>query len=169
MNININNKLTKFVMHKIQHYNHQKYWKRRKEVVDINSKKLKIIRMYYLYYIKKCDAYNNASMGTDLGKGAFFETPPLLPHHLNGIIVSHYARIGKNCTIFQQVTIAEGKEKKAAIIGDNCLIGAGAKIIGNVKIGNNVKIGANAVVVTDIPDDCTAVGVPAKIIKHEKK
>lgn len=168
MNININSNLTKFAMHKIQHYNHKKYWKRRKEVVDNNSKKSKLIRMYYLYYIKKSDVYGNASMGTDLGKGALFATPPNLPHHLNGIIISHYAKIGENCTIFQQVTIAEGKEKKAATIGNNCLIGAGAKIIGNVNIGNNVKIGANAVVVTDIPDNCTAVGVPARIIKHEK-
>lgn len=89
--------------------------------------------------------------------------PPLLPHHLNGIIVSHKAVIGTNCTIFQQVTIAE-KNGKAATIGNNVLIGAGAKILGNVKIGNGAKIGANAVVVHDVPDNCTAVGCPAKII-----
>lgn len=168
MNIKTDNMVIRFMMHKIQHYNHKKYWKRRNEVINSNSQKSKLLRLYYLLYIKKCDAYNNASMGTDLGKGAIFATPPLLPHHLNGIIISHYAKIGKNCTIFQQVTIAEGKNKTAAIIGDNCIIGAGAKIIGNVKIGNNVKIGANAVVVKDIPDNCTAVGVPAKIITHEK-
>lgn len=73
--------------------------------------------------------------------------------------------IGKHCTIFQQVTITEGDDKTSATIGDNCYIGAGAKILGNVKIGDNVKIGANAVVVTDIPSNCTAVGVPARIIR----
>ena len=139
MNIKTDNMVIRFMMHKIQHYNHKKYWKRRNEVINSNSKKSKLLRLYYLLYIKKCDAYNNASMGTDLGKGAIFATPPLL------------------------------KNKTAAIIGDNCIIGAGAKIIGNVKIGNNVKIGANAVVVKDIPDNCTAVGVPAKIITHEKQ
>ena len=77
---------------------------------------------------------------------------------------------GGGCTILQQVTIADDPHKpnKSATIGDNVLIGAGARIIGEVKIGNNVKIGANAVVVSDIPDGCTAVGVPAKIIKKSK-
>lgn len=88
-----------------------------------------------------------------------------MEHGLNGIIISHYAKIGKNCTIFQQVTIAQDSENKSATIGDNCIIGAGAKIIGNVTIGNNVVIGANAVVTKDIPSNSTAVGSPARIIK----
>jgi serine acetyltransferase len=139
----------------------------RSEVINPNSKLLKIIRFYYLYRIKRMDGYNNASMGTDLGNGAKFATPPHLVHGLNGIIISHYAKIGKNCVINQQVTIAQCSNNKAATIGDNCFIGAGAKIIGDVKIGNNVKIGANAVVVKDIPDNCTAVGVPARNIYKE--
>lgn len=61
--------------------------------------------------------------------GAHFETPPNLYHYLNGIIISYYAKIGRNCTIMQQVTIAESNEKTATI-GDNCFIGAGAKILG---------------------------------------
>lgn len=54
------------------------------------------------------------------------------------------------------------------IIGDNVIIGTGARILGNVRIGNNVKIGANSVVLTDIPDNCLAVGVPARIIRKEE-
>lgn len=54
------------------------------------------------------------------------------------------------------------------IIGDNVLIGTGARILGNVRVGINVKIGANSVVLTDIPDNCLAVGVPARIIKKEE-
>ena len=96
--------------------------------------------------------------------GACFASPPNLPHHLNGIIVSHYAQIGKNCTIFQLVTIAQDENNKAATIGNNVIIGAGAKIIGDITIGDNVKIGANAVVTKDIPSNCTAVGIPAKPI-----
>lgn len=167
-NININNRFIKLILGNIQHFNHRKYWKMRDEVINPNSKKNKLVRLIYLYRIKKSDAFNNASMGTDLGKGAYFETPPILPHGLNGIIISHYATIGKNCTIHQQVTIAQDNNSKSAIIGSDCMIGAGAKIIGNVKIGNNVKIGANSVVVTDIPSNCTAVGVPAKVIKRNQ-
>lgn len=152
--------------HIIQHYNHHKYWKMRHEVINAESKVSKLIRLYYLFRIKKMDAFNNASMGTDLGKGAFFASHPHLPHGLNGIMVSHYAKIGKNAVIYQQVTIAQGEVETSAIIGDNCFIGAGAKILGNVHIGNNVKIGANAVIVKDIPDNYTAVGNPARIIPH---
>ena len=158
------NKFLHFIQGIILHYNSEKYWKMRCEVVNPNSKKLKIVRMWYLFRIKRSDAFNNASMGTNLNSGAKFATKPNLPHHLNGIIISHFAEIGKNCTIYQQVTIAQDENDKAAIIGDNVVIGAGAKIIGNVRIGNNVKIGANAVVVKDVPDNSTAVGVPARII-----
>lgn len=156
-----------FLLGLIQHYNDKSYWKMREEVVNPHSKKSTLVRFWYLYRIKRSDAFANASMGTNLNSGAQFASKPNLPHHLNGIIISHYAKIGKNCTIFQQVTIAQDENNKAAVIGDNVMIGAGAKIIGNVTIGDNVKIGANAVVVKDIPSNCTAVGVPARIIPHK--
>lgn len=168
MEVNQNKKIIKLAMSIVQHYNHDKYWKMRNIVIDKNIKKSKIIKLYYLYKIKKSDAFNNASMGTNLGFGAYFKTPPHLPHHLNGIIVAPNAIIGENCTIFQQVTIGQDENGNAPIIGDNCYIGTGAKIIGNITIGNNVKIGANAVVVKDVPSNCTVVGVPGKIIKKEK-
>lgn len=85
----------------VQHYDHEAYWRMRAEVVDPHSKKSKLTRLYYLYRIKKADAYANAPMGTDLGAGAHFESPPILHHYLNGIIISHYASFGKNVTIFQ--------------------------------------------------------------------
>ena len=116
------------------------------------------------------DAFNNASMGTDIGFGAHFETPPHLQHGLNGIIVSHYAHIGKDAWIAQQVTIGQAiAENVAPTLGDNVVIGAGAKIIGNVRIGNNVTIGANAVVVNDMPDNCICGGIPARVIKMKEK
>lgn len=73
--------------------------------------------------------------------------------------------IGKNCKIYQQVTIGYNHALEAPILGDNVEVCCGAKIIGGVRIGNNVIIGANAVVINDVPDNCVIAGVPAKIIK----
>lgn len=79
----------------------------REFVISENSGEVlnKVIKYWYLYRIKKMDAFNNASMGTNIGFGARFESVPKFPHGLNGIIVSPYATIGKNAYIFQQVTI----------------------------------------------------------------
>lgn len=165
MNVNTSNVLTRFIMNQIQHYNYDKYWEMRQEVVNPQSNLSKFIRLIYLFRIKKMDAYHNSSMGTDLGKGAIFDSAPYLPHGPNGIIIGHDVKIGKNCTICHQVTVMQGTSSKSVVIGDNCILGAGSKIVGGVHIGNNVQVGANAVVVTDIPDNCTAVGVPARIIE----
>lgn len=151
---------------KVQHYNHKKYWKRRERVIDKSSKYPKILKIFWLYLIKRSDAFNNASMGTNLNYGAHFDTPPNFPHGLYGIIVASNAVIGKNCTIFHQVTIGQGKGGSPTI-GDNCYIGAGAKITGHIRIGNNVKIGTNCVVVTDVPDNATVVMNKPRIITRD--
>lgn len=140
----------------------------REEVINPKSNTPKIIRLFYLLRIKRMDAFNNASMGTDLGNGARFATPPILRHGLNGIVISHFAQIGKDCMIFQRATIAEGKGKTSAVIGDNCVIGAGAVVLGNVVVGNNVKIGSNCVVNINVPDNCTVVGNPARIVNKKE-
>ncbi len=75
--------------------------------------------------------------------------------------------IGKNCWINQQVTIGYANATDCPTIMDNVTISAGAKIIGGVTLGNNVKVGANAVVVRSVPDNCTVVGVPARIVKRD--
>ncbi len=155
--VNPNNAVIRCMMQIIQHYNHNKYWKYRNIVVSTDIKYPKWIKMLMLFYIKRCDAYNNASMGTNLNYGAQFKSPPHLPHGLNGIIIHPETVVGENCTIYQQVTIA-GKNGRSAEIGDNVSIGAGAKIIGGVKIGSNVIIGANTVVTKDCPDNSKVVG-----------
>lgn len=169
MNVDEKNWFVRKAMALVQHYDHEVYWRMRAEVVDPQSGKSKLTRLWYLYRIKRADAFANASMGTDLGAGAQFASPPILFHHLNGIIISHYARFGKNVTIFQQVTVTEGPNQTSDTIGDNVVIGAGAKILGAVHIGDGAKIGANAVVVSDVPAYATAVGVPARIILKEEK
>jgi len=102
-----------------------------------------------------------------------------LPHRaqIDGLLVLGYGGmsvvihdrvvIGKNCHIDQCVTIGGTSKKiEVPVLGDNVYVGAGAKIIGPVIIGDNVVIGANAVVLRDIPNNCLAVGMPAKVIKH---
>lgn len=150
----------------VQKYNHEKYWRYRAIVTNPNRGS-ELGDLFRLWYIKRADAFNNASMGTHRNMGAAFETSPYLPHGLNGIVVSHNAVIGKNCTIFQQVTIGEGRGG-APIIGDNVLIGAGAKIIGRVQIGNGVRIGAGCVVMQDIPDNCTVLPSSIQVIQRKE-
>lgn len=88
---------------------------------------------------------------------------PCFPHGINGIFISGDAKLGKNVVIFQQVTIGsnrlfDSKNQGSPVIGDNCYIGAGAKIIGNVTIGNNCRIGAGTVVTKDVSDNSLVVG-----------
>ncbi len=101
--------------------------------------------------------------GGYVGYGAVFDAIPLLPHGLHGVYISRYARIGANCCIYQNVTIGE-VNRIAPQIGNSCLIGAGAIIVGDIKIGNDVKIGAGAVVCTDIPSHVTVVAPPSRIL-----
>jgi serine O-acetyltransferase len=97
--------------------------------------------------------------------------PPNFFHGTSGIFISGDAVIGKNCSIFHQVTIGsnrliDSKGFGSPIVGDNCLLGAGSKIIGKIKIGNNCRIGANCVVTDDIPDNCTVVPIkPLVLVK----
>ncbi len=94
----------------------------------------------------------------EIGEGTQFT------YHALGVVLHYRTVIGKNCVIRQHVTIA-GNDSGVPIIGDNCEINTGAVLIGGIHIGNNVRIGANAFVNTDIPDNCTAVGLPAKPVK----
>lgn len=98
-----------------------------------------------------------------IGKG-------LVIDHGMGVVIGETAEIGDNCTIYQGVTLGgTGKDvgKRHPTLGNNVLVGAGAKVLGPFTIGDNTKIAANAVVLDEIPDDCTAVGIPAKIVKRE--
>lgn len=154
-------KLSKLILSFIKGYNHEKYWRRRAVVVDTSKRKSLLLKSLYLVWIKRIDAKHGCSFGTSINYGASFSTPPMLPHGIDGIIVGHDAKIGKDCVIFQQVTIAAG----GVVIGDNVVIGAGAKILPKVKIGNHCKVGANAVVVEDMPDYSTCVMQKPRIIK----
>ena len=118
-----------------------------------------LLRDVLTFMMSRCAHRHGGYIGPD----TVIKGKPDTPHGLHGIFISRYATIGENCWIYQNVTIGE-VNKKAPVIGDNCLIGAGAVIIGGVKIGSHVKIGAGAVVSTDIPDGCTVVSQAVRII-----
>lgn len=84
-------------------------------------------------------------------------------HGGNGVIISPHAVIGDDVIIYHQVTIGS-TANGSPVIKNGAYIGCGAKILGKITIGENAKIGANAVVLKDVPANCTAVGVPARII-----
>lgn len=101
--------------------------------------------------------------GAQIGKGLFID-------HGMGVVIGETTIIGDNCLLYQGVTLGgtgKDKGKRHPTLGDNVMVGAGAKVLGPIRIGNNVKIAANAVVLKDIPDNCTAVGVPARIARRE--
>lgn len=87
----------------------------------------------------------------------------VVQHGLCTIIAAR--KIGRGCWVNQGVTIGFTNDNDTPCLGDNVVIGAGAKVLGGIVIGSNVVVGANAVVVKDVPADCTVVGVPARIVK----
>ena len=100
--------------------------------------------------------------GATIGKCLFID-------HGMGIVFGETCEIGDNCTIYHGVTLGgTGKDtgKRHPTIGNNVMIGAGAKVLGPFKVGDNSNIAAGAVVLDEIPPDCTAVGVPAHIVRR---
>ena len=95
--------------------------------------------------------------GATIGKGLFID-------HGMGVVIGETAEIGDNVLIYHGVTLGgTGKDtgKRHPTVGNNVIIGCGAKVLGPIVIGNNVKIGANSVVLRDVPDESTTVGIPA--------
>lgn len=103
--------------------------------------------------------------GATIGEGLFID-------HGMGVVIGETSVLGNNVTLFQGVTLGgTGKHrgKRHPTLGNNVVVGTGAKILGNVTIGDNVQIGANAVVIKNVPPNSTVVGVPGRIVKVEGK
>lgn len=100
--------------------------------------------------------------GAKIGRGLFID-------HGMGVVIGETTEIGDFCLIYQGVTLGgTGKEhgKRHPTLGNNVLVGSGARILGPFKVGDNAKIAANAVVLEEVPANATAVGVPARIVKR---
>ncbi len=105
--------------------------------------------------------------GIEIHPGAQIGQRLVIDHGM-GIVIGETAIIGDDCLLYQGVTLGgSGKEKgkRHPTLGNNVLVGAGAKVLGSFKVGDNSRIAANAVVLNEIPDHATAVGVPAKVVR----
>ena len=101
--------------------------------------------------------------GATIGRGLFID-------HGSGVVIGETAEIGDGCTLYQGVTLGgTGKHtgKRHPTLGNNVMVGAGAKVLGPFKIGDNAKVAAGAVVLDEVPSDSTAVGIPAHVAKRE--
>lgn len=116
----------------------------------------KIARLRHIFWsvLTASDIDPEATLGEGLN----------LPHP-NGVIIHRNVVIGSGCMIMQQVTIGQTSDPRVPVIGENVYIGAGAKILGPINIGDGARIGANAVVLDNLPAHCTAVGIPARIVR----
>ncbi|OYY50631.1 MAG: serine O-acetyltransferase [Methylophilales bacterium 28-44-11] len=103
--------------------------------------------------------------GATIGRRVFID-------HGMGVVIGETAVIGDDCTLYHGVTLGGtswNKGKRHPTLETGVVIGAGAKVLGPITIGKNAKIGSNAVVVKDVPDNATAVGIPARILEEEKQ
>lgn len=103
--------------------------------------------------------------GAKIGKRFFID-------HGMGVVIGETTEIGDDCTIYQGVTLGgTGKDvgKRHPTLGNNVMVGAGAKVLGPFKVGDNSKIAAGAVVLSEVPPNSTAVGIPAKIVRKSGK
>lgn len=106
--------------------------------------------------------------GIEIHPGATLGAGILIDHGM-GVVIGETAQIGNRVTIYHGTTLGgTGKDKgikRHPTVGDNVVIGAGAKVLGNINIGSNSKIGSNSVVLNDVPEGATVVGIPGKVVK----
>lgn len=131
-------------------------------------------RIAHWFYLRKCffisrliSQWARLATGIEIHPGAQIGKRLVIDHGM-GIVIGETTIIGDDCLLYQGVTLGgSGKEKgkRHPTLGNNVLVGAGAKVLGSFKVGDNARIAANAVVLNEIPDHATAVGVPAKVVR----
>jgi serine O-acetyltransferase len=113
-----------------------------------------------------CNKLNAWFCNCIIGRGAEFG-PGFVLIHATGVVINGTVKGGANVHLEHQVTIG-AERRRSPVLGDGVFIGAGAKVIGSVSIGDGARIGANAVVVHDVPPHCTAVGIPARVVRRRE-
>lgn len=128
-----------------------------------------LYRHHFYFLARMVSNFNRAVTGIEIHPGAKIGRGLVIDHGM-GVVIGETAEIGNDVTIYQGVTLGgTGKDtgKRHPTIGNHVLIGAGAKVLGPFTVGDNSKIAANAVVLREVPPDCTCVGVPARIVKRQ--
>ncbi len=114
---------------------------------------------YKAHQLTGCDIHPGAT----IGKRFFID-------HATGVVIGETTEIGNDVSIYQGVTlcgVSTNKGKRHPTIGNHVVVGCNASVLGAIRIGNNVRIGAGSVVLKDVPDDCTVVGVPGRIVRKK--
>ena len=128
------------------------------------------LRYWHVPFIPRLISYlTRIITGIEIHPGASIGNRFFIDHG-EGVVIGETAIIGDDVLIYQQVTLGgTGKEsgKRHPTLGNNVIVGAGAKVLGNIKIGDHVRIGAGSVVVNDVPEHSTVVGIPGRIV-HQK-
>lgn len=133
------------VMHRLDHWLYQRGW---------------FVTARFLSQVARFFTGIEIHPGAKVGRGVFID-------HGMGVVIGETAEVGDGCTLYQGVTLGgTGKEKgkRHPTLGRNVMVATGAKVLGNIVIGDNSKVGAGAVVVKDVPPNCTVVGVPGRIV-----
>lgn len=131
----------------------------------------RIAHWFYLhkhfYIARSISQHSRKKTGIEIHPGAQIGKRLVIDHGM-GIVIGETAIVGDDCLLYQGVTLGgSGKEKgkRHPTLGNNVMVGAGAKILGSFRIGDHSRIAANAVVLNEIPDHATAVGVPARVVR----
>jgi serine O-acetyltransferase len=134
------------LMHRINHRLWKANWKLTARILSAFTKMLTNVEIH---------------PGATIGRRLFID-------HALGVVIGETTEIGNDVTLYHGVTLGGttwNKEKRHPTLGNNVLVGSGAKILGAITLGNNVRVGANSVVVKDVPACCTVVGIPGRVIQ----
>jgi len=130
-----------------------------------------LFRHHVLFFPRMISQFSRWLTGIEIHPGAKIGHGLFIDHGM-GVVIGETTIVGNNVTLFQGVTLGgTGKEtgKRHPTLGDNIVVGAGAKVLGNIAVGSNSYVGANAVVLKDVPENTTIVGVPGRSTRQEGK
>jgi serine O-acetyltransferase len=127
----------------------------------------KLYRWEVPFFPRCISQFSRFLTGIEIHPGARIGRRFFIDHGM-GVVIGETTEIGDDCLLYQGVTLGgtgNEKGKRHPTLGNNVVVGTGAKVLGSIRIGNHVKIGAGSVVVHPVPDDCTVVGIPGRVVR----